>query len=222
MKYVAYYRVSTQRQGTSGLGLDGQRAAVEAFVAARGGEVLAERIEVESGKRSDRPQLAEALAEAKRTGSVLLIAKLDRLARNVHFISGLLEAGVEVQAVDMPEASRLVLHIMAAVAEGEAAAISARTKAALAVAKGRGVKLGFAIESRAGQAAEASAKGVAVRRDAADWFAGQVGPLAASLAAKGHSLRAIAAELNERGIATPRGKKWQANSVRNLLARAAA
>ena len=142
MRYVVYLRVSTQRQGASGLGLEAQRAAVAAFVAQRGGQVLAERVEVESGKRADRPQLAEALAEAKRAGAVLLIAKLDRLARNVAFIAGLLEAGVEVQACDMPEANRFLLHVMAAVAEHEAAAISARTKAALAAAKARGVKLG--------------------------------------------------------------------------------
>lgn len=219
MRFVAYYRVSTQRQGASGLGLEAQRAAVEAFVAQRGGQVLAERVEVESGKRADRPQLAEALAEAKRLGAVLLIAKLDRLARNVHFISGLLEAGVEVQACDMPEANRFLLHVMAAVAEHEAAAISARTKAALAAAKARGVKLGWAIEERAEEARAASAAAAERRVAEADKFAGQVGPLAAVLAAEGKSLRAIAAELNAKGISTPRGKAWQAVSVRNLLAR---
>ena len=222
MQFVAYYRVSTQRQGASGLGLEAQRAAVEAFVAARGGVVLAERVEVESGKRADRPQLAEALAEAKRAGAVLLIAKLDRLARNVHFISGLLESGVEVQAVDMPEANRFLLHVMAAVAEHEAAAISARTKAARAAAKARGVKLGWSIEGRTEEAKVASATAAERRVAEADRFAGQVGPLAAALAAEGRSLRAVAAELNSRGITTPRGKAWQATSVRNLLARVAA
>jgi DNA invertase Pin-like site-specific DNA recombinase len=221
MKFVAYYRVSTQRQGASGLGLEAQRAAVEAFVAARGGVVLAERVEVESGKRADRPQLAEALAEAKRAGAVLLIAKLDRLARNVHFISGLLEAGVEVQAVDMPEANRFLLHVMAAVAEHEAAAISARTKAALAAAKARGVKLGWSIPERAEEAKAASAAAAGRRVAEADKFAGQVGPLVQALAAEGRSLRAIAAELNGRGVTTPRGKAWQATSVMNLLARVA-
>lgn len=221
MRFVAYYRVSTQRQGASGLGLEAQRAAVEAFVAAHGGVVLAERVEVESGKRADRPQLAEALAEAKRAGAVLLIAKLDRLARNVAFIANLLEAGVEVQACDMPEANRFLLHVMAAVAEHEAAAISARTKAALAAAKARGVKLGWSIEGRAEEAKAASAVAAERRVAEADRFAGQVGPLAEALAAQGKSLRQIAAELNSRGIATPRGKEWQATSVKNLLARAA-
>lgn len=220
MKYVVYYRVSTQRQGASGLGLEAQRSAVEAFVAGRGGEVLAERLEVESGKRKDRPELAEALAEAKRLGAVLLIAKLDRLARSVAFISALLEAGVEVQAADMPSANKFMLHIMAAVAEHEREAISARTKAALGAAKARGVKLGWAIEGRAEEAQRASAAAAERRQAEADRFAGQVGPLAVALAAEGRSLRAVAAELNERGIATPRGKAWAATSVRNLLARA--
>jgi DNA invertase Pin-like site-specific DNA recombinase len=219
MRFVAYYRVSTQRQGASGLGLEAQRSAVEAFVAQRGGQVLAERVEVESGKRNDRPELAEALAEAKRLGAVLLIAKLDRLARNVAFISALLESGVEVQAADMPEANKFMLHIMAAVAEHEAAAISARTKAALAAAKARGVKLGWSIPERGEEAKAASAAAAERRVAEADRFAGQVGPLVQALAGEGRSLRAIAAELNDRGITTPRGKAWAATSVRNVLAR---
>ena len=222
MRFVTYYRVSTQRQGASGLGLEAQRAAVAAFVAARGGEVLAERVEVESGRRADRPQLAEALAEAKRLGAVLLIAKLDRLARSVHFIAGLLESGVEVMAADMPEANRFMLHIMSAVAEHEARAISDRTKAALAAAKARGVKLGWSIPERAEEAQRASSKAAAQRVAEADQFAQRVGPMAAALAAEGRSLRQIASELNARGICTPRGKAWQANSVRNLLARVGA
>ena len=222
MRYVAYYRVSTQRQGASGLGLEAQRAAVAAFVAQRGGQVVAERVEVESGRRADRPQLAEALAEAERLRAVLVIGKLDRLARNVAFISALLESGVEITAADMPEASKFMLHIMAAVAEHEAAAISARTRAALAAAKARGVKLGWSIPERAEEAQRASAAAAERRQAEADRFAGQVGPLAAALAAEGRSLRAVAAELNARGVATPRGKAWQAASVRNLLARVGA
>ena len=219
MQFVAYYRVSTQRQGASGLGLEAQRAAVEAFVGGRSGAVLAEFVEVESGRKNDRPQLEAALAEAKRVGAVLLIAKLDRLARNVAFISALLEAGVEIQACDMPEANKFLLHIMAAVAEHEAAAISARTKAALGAAKARGVKLGWSIEGRAEEAKAASATAAERRVAEADRFAGQVGPLAKALAEEGRSLRAIAAELNGRGVTTPRGKAWAATSVRNLLAR---
>ena len=132
--FVTYLRVSTERQGQSGLGLEAQRAAVAAHVLGRG-EVVAEFVEVESGKRSDRPELARALVEAKRAGAVLLIAKLDRLARNVAFIANLLESGVEVTAADMPEANRFLLHIMAAVAEQEGRAISERTRSALAAAK---------------------------------------------------------------------------------------
>lgn len=220
MKYVSYIRVSTQRQGQSGLGLEAQQAAVQAFVQQRGGEVLAEFVEVESGRKSDRPQLAAAMAEAKRQGAVLLIAKLDRLARNVAFISALLESGVEVQACDMPEANKFMLHIMAAVAEHEAEAISARTKAALQAAKARGVKLGWAIPSRAQEVKAASASAAHVRIQQADTFAERLRPIVQSFAA-GASLRDIARELNERGILTPRGKEWQAASVRNLLARLA-
>src|SRR3954466_14112607 len=138
--FVAYYRVSTDRQGQSGLGLDAQRAAVAGFFGAR--ELIAEFTEVESGKRADRPQLAAALDLCRRRRAMLVIAKLDRLARNVAFIASLMEAGVEFTAVDMPSANKLTLHILAAVAEHEREMISARTRAALAAAKARGVRLG--------------------------------------------------------------------------------
>lgn len=222
MRYVSYIRVSTQRQGESGLGLEAQQASVQAFVQQRGGEVLSEFVEVESGRKADRPQLEAALAEAKRQGAVLLIAKLDRLARNVAFISTLLESGAEVQAADMPEANKFMLHIMAAVAEQEAEAISARTKAALQAAKARGVALGWAIPSRAGEAKLAAEKGTKIaaaqRIEQADTFAERLRPIVASIA-DGASLRDIAQELNARGIFTPRGKAWQAASVRNLMKR---
>ena len=221
MKFVSYVRVSTQRQGQSGLGLEAQQAAVAQFVQQRCGEVLAEFVEVESGRKADRPQLAAALAEAKRQGAVLLIAKLDRLARNVAFISALLESGAEVQAADMPEANKFMFHIMAAVAEQEAEAISARTKAALAAAKARGTKLGWAMPSRAEEVKAAAKAATKVRINQADAFAAQVLPFVKPLADAGASLRQIAAELNARGIFTPRGKEWQAASVRNLLARLA-
>jgi len=218
MKFVTYLRVSTERQGQSGLGLEAQRAAVAAHVLGRG-EVVAEFVEVESGKRSDRPELARALAEAKRAGAVLLIAKLDRLARNVAFIANLLESGVEVTAADMPEANRFVLHIMAAVAEQEGRAISERTKAALAAAKVRGVKLGWAIPERASEQARASRKGVMVNKALADSHAANVLPVIEQIRVGGTSLRQIAAELNERGIKTVRGGKWYAATVSNILAR---
>lgn len=219
MKYVSYIRVSTQRQGQSGLGLEAQQSAVAQFVKQRGGEVLAEFVEVESGRKADRPQLAAALAEAKRQGAVLLIAKLDRLARNVAFISALLESGAEVQAVDMPEAGKFVLHIMAAVAEQEAEAISARTKAALAAAKARGTALGWAQPQRDPAARMAAVqKGVVANKGRADQFAEKLRPVVEAMGSD-VSLRDVARELNSRGILTARGKQWQAASVKNLLAR---
>jgi DNA invertase Pin-like site-specific DNA recombinase len=151
MLFVTYLRVSTDRQGKSGLGLEAQRAAVLDHVTGKG-EIAAEYVEIESGKKNERPQLARALAEAKRIGAVLLIAKLDRLARNVAFIANLLESGVEIAAADMPEANRFLLHVMAAVAEHEAQAISDRTRAALAAAKARGVALGWSMPERRGRA----------------------------------------------------------------------
>jgi DNA invertase Pin-like site-specific DNA recombinase len=140
-RYIAYYRVSTARQGQSGLGLEAQQTAVRSFVAADA-VILEEFVEVESGRRNDRPRLIEALAACRRHKAVLIIAKLDRLARNVAFVSNLMEAGVDFVAVDMPHASRLTVHILAAVAEHEREMISQRTKAALAAAKARGVRLG--------------------------------------------------------------------------------
>ncbi len=141
-RFVAYYRVSTDKQGRSGLGLEAQRAAVAVHIASALGAVAAEFVEVESGRRKDRPQLAAALAAARVHRAILVIAKLDRLARNVHFVSGLMESGVEFVAADLPTVNRLTVHILAAVAEEEARMISARTKAALAAAKARGVRLG--------------------------------------------------------------------------------
>ena len=216
MQFVTYLRVSTERQGQSGLGLEAQRAAVAAHVLGRG-EVIAEFVEVESGKRADRPELARALAEAKRAGAVLLIAKLDRLARSVSFIANLLESGVEVTAADMPEANRFVLHIMAAVAEQEGRAISDRTKAALAAAKARGVKLGWSNPERASEQRQAAKKGAAVNKARASAHAENVLPVIEQIRAGGASLRQIAAELNARGIKTARGGRWYATTVRNML-----
>jgi DNA invertase Pin-like site-specific DNA recombinase len=143
-KIIAYYRVSTAKQGKSGLGLEGQQAAVSSFVAHRGCEVLATYQEIESGKISDRPELAKAVAHAKRSKAVLVVAKLDRLARNVAFLSKLMESGVEFVAIDMEHANCLTIHILSAVAEGDAKAISDRTKTALAAAKARRTLLGSA------------------------------------------------------------------------------
>lgn len=216
MHFVTYLRVSTDRQGKSGLGLEAQRKAVVDHVAGKG-QIAAEYVEIESGKRADRPQLARALAEAKRIGGVLLIAKLDRLARNVAFIANLLESGVEVTAADMPEANRFVLHIMAAVAEQEGRAISERTRAALAAAKERGVKLGWSIPERASEQRQAARKGATVNKARALAHAENVLPVVKQIRAGGASLRQAAAELNARGIKTARGGKWHATTVRNLI-----
>ena len=205
--FVAYYRVSTDRQGQSGLGLDAQRAAVASFLAGRA--LVAEFTEIESGRKNDRPQLAAALEQCRQTRAVLVIAKLDRLARNVAFISRLLESGVEIRCCDMPDANRLTLHILAAVAEHEREMISARTAAALAAAKARGVRLGNPRPDMPKLTAAAA-------QQAAD-FRMRLAPLICSLRVEGHSLRAIAAELNARGILTLRGRAWQASTVRGVL-----
>ena len=218
MLFVTYLRVSTDRQGKSGLGLEAQRAAVLDHVAGKG-EIAAEYVEIESGKRNERPQLARAMAEAKRIGAVLLIAKLDRLARNVAFIANLLESGVEIAAADMPEANRFLLHIMAAVAEHEAQAISDRTRAALAAAKARGVALGWSMPGRSDEQRQAARKGAACNAQKADQHATNVLPVIHQIAARGASLRQIADELNVRGIKTARGGLWYAATVRNMFAR---
>ena len=218
MQYITYLRVSTDRQGKSGLGLAAQRKAVSDYVAGKG-QIIAEFVEVESGKKNDRPQLAQALAEAKRVGAILLIAKLDRLARNVAFIANLLEAGVEIAAADMPQANRFLLHVMAAVAEHEAQAISDRTRAALAAAKARGVALGWSIPSRHEEQRQAARNGALRNAQKADQHAANVLPIVQKIAAGGASLRQTADELNARGIKTARGGRWHAATVRNLTLR---
>ena len=218
MNFVSYLRVSTDRQGKSGLGLEAQRKAVADHVAGKG-QIAAEYVEIESGTRNERPQLARALAEAKRIGAVLLIAKLDRLARNVAFIANLLEAGVEIAAADMPEANRFLLHVMAAVAEHEAKAISDRTKAALAAAKARGVALGWAMPERHEEQRLAALKGAQAGAIKADQHAANVLPVIRGIAARHLSLRQIADEMNTRGIKTARGGLWHAGTIRNIIAR---
>lgn len=213
-KWVAYLRVSTAQQGQSGLGIEAQRAAVQAFLNGGCWTLLGEYVEVESGKRNDRPKLAEALHACRLTGATLLIAKLDRLSRDAHFLIGLQRAGVSFRACDMPEADGFVVGIMAMVAQREREMISARTKAALAAAKARGVKMGgfrgVLPDGRLG--AEA-------RRAAAADYAGTVGPTIEALHAQGLSLRQIAAQMAERGIRTPLGGTWTASAVRSVLLR---
>jgi len=212
--YVAYLRVSTTKQGVDGLGMAAQEQAIKAY----NGHVIAEFVEVESGKRKDRPELAKALEHCKLTGSTLIVAKLDRLARNVHFISSLMEAKVDFVACDFPEASPLTLHIMAAVAEHEAKAISARTKAALAAAKERGVKLGNPNLTVVGRIVGAE-RGVNTIKATADNKAAMVSPTIRALQAQGLSLRGVAEQLNRIGVKTPRGKQWTPTAVKNAIGR---
>jgi DNA invertase Pin-like site-specific DNA recombinase len=219
--FVSYLRVSTAKQGASGLGLEAQRASVAGYLNGGNWTLLEEVLEVESGKRSDRPALAQALRLCRKHRATLVIAKLDRLARNVHFISGLMESGVEFVAVDMPAANKFTLHIMAAVAEQEAAAISTRTKAALAAAKARGVALGGRRVS-ADRFAEIGAQARALRTQKASGFAAGVASTIAEIKAKGaKTLREIAAELNGRNVDTPRGGAWSATQVRRVIERTA-
>lgn len=218
-KFVAYVRVSTQRQGQSGLGLEAQRAAIEGYLNGGQWQLVAEFVEVESGRRNDRPELAKALRTCRAHGATLIIAKLDRLARNVAFVSTLMESGVEFVAVDFPQANKLTLHILAAVAEHEAEAISSRTKAALQAAKARGVKLGgFRGHIPAGEVRRrGQERSLVVRQDQAAERTSDLRPLIVGLRAEGFtSLRALAAELNRRSIPAPRGGAWHANTVARL------
>ena len=213
--FVSYLRVSTRRQGESGLGLEAQRQAVSAHT--NGGRLLAEYLEVESGKRNDRPQLLAALAHAQATGATLIIAKPNRLARNVHFISGLMEAGVDFVAADLPSANRLTINVLAAVAEHEREMISARTKAALAAAKARGVRLGNPNGARALHGCGNAAALAALKASGATHRARVLAIIAAVRADGVTSLRAVAAELSRRGVLAARGGQWRAVTVRAIL-----
>lgn len=221
MKIVAYLRVSTQKQGRSGLGLEAQRSAVEAYAAQRGAKLLNTFTEVESGKLDVRPELDKALHLAKVTGATLVIAKLDRLSRNAAFLLTLRDSGVKFIAADMPDANELTVGIMALVAEQERRAISKRTQEALAAAKRRGVRLGNPNGARAlRRAHKGNSASLDVIRAKADARARDLGPVIESLAGEGvTSLGAIAAALNERGMLTPRGGRWYKASVGNLLGR---
>ena len=220
-RFVAYERVSTARQGASGLGLEAQRKTIDAFAAARGADILARFTEVESGKTANRPELTAAIQLARLTGATLVIAKLDRLSRNAAFLLTLRDSGVRFLAVDMPEANDLTVGIMALVAQAEREAISRRTKEALAVAKSRGVKLGnpngAAALKRAGKGAVALRAAVVAN---ADQFAKDLAEVVADIRAGGAtSLRAMAEAMTLRGMLTRRGGQWQVSNVRNLLER---
>lgn len=209
-KFVCYYRVSTQRQGQSGLGLEAQGSSVAAFLAQRGGEVVGEFTETESGKRaSNRPKLAEAMELCRRNRAILVIAKLDRLARNVHFISGLLESGVNFIAVDQPTKDRFMLHVQAAFAEEEARRISIRTKEALAAAKRRGVDIG------------ATGRVLAKRHKtgALEKARGYAGVVRVARACGARTTKEVAAELNRREVSSPGGGRFHYSNTYKLLQR---
>ena len=218
-RFVAYYRVSTDKQGRSGLGLDAQRAAVARHAATAGGVVAAAFEEVESGRRGDRPQLGLALAECRLRRAVLLIAKLDRLARDAHFLLGLEKSGIDFVAADMPFANRLTIGIMALVAEEEAKAVSARTKAALAARRARSLPLGNLASLYPGTAATTARARAIWSKKAAD-HAAMVLPAIQEMRSGGMSLRAVARELEQRGFTTVQAGTWTASQVSAVLQRA--
>ena len=223
MKVVSYLRVSTRKQGQSGLGLDAQRQAIEAYAAQRGATILETFTEVESGRNNARPELARAMHLAKVTGATLLIAKLDRLSRNAAFLLTLRDSGVRFVAADMPDANELTVGIMALVAQQEREAISRRTTEALRAAKSRGVRLGNpngAAPLRRAQKGNGAA--LEAIRALADRHAESLRTVLSELSAQGVvSLGALAQALNDRGILTPRGGRWHKSSVRNLTQRLA-
>jgi len=216
---VAYVRVSTSQQGRSGLGIEAQREALARFADGEGFEIVAEFVEVETGKGNDaldrRPELAAALAKARVLRCPIAVAKLDRLSRDVHFISGLMSHRVAFVVAELgPDVDPFVLHLYAALAEKERALISGRTKSALAAAKAKGVKLGNP------KLNEARGHAVAALKTEADRAAGNVLPIIGEIQKSGATtLRAIADALNARGVPTPRGGRWHAMSVRNALSR---
>lgn len=224
-KFVAYYRVSTARQGRSGLGLEAQRAAVLGYLKSTSGRLLAEFTEIESGKLNDRPKLAEAILRAKVTGSRLIIAKMDRLSRNAAFLLTLRDSGVRFVAADLPNADETVVGIMAVVAQNEREMIARRTREALQVARKRLAKEGRRLGNPNGAKAlrtahKGNSAAVSAIVDKADTRAADLREVLTDIEASGaQSLAAIAAELNEREIEAPRGGRWYPASVARLKTR---
>jgi len=215
-KFIAYYRVSTKRQGESGLGLSAQKKAVQDYLNGGAWDLLAEYTDVESGKDDNRPELQRAIEHAKKARATLVIAKLDRLSRKVSFVSRLMDSGARFVAADNPSANELTINILAAVAQEERRMIGERTRVALAEAKRRGVKLGNPNIAQAREAADAA------RKVKADQFADNVAPVIRQVQAAGCvTLREIAAALNARGIKTRRGLlNWTPAGVNRVIARA--
>ena len=219
MKLISYYRVSTQKQQRSGLGLAAQREAVQQYATGRKADVIAEYVETESGRKCDRPQLAEALAHARKARATIVIAKLDRLGRNVHFISGLMESGVPFDCADRPGADPFRLHIEAAIGEEEARKISTRTREALRAAKARGILLGASRPACRNLTAIARQRGTTSTRAKATAFYADVLPIVRDRRTAGATLEAIATELNDSGRTTQRGLPYTATAVYRLLSR---
>src|SRR5580704_2401922 len=214
-RFVAYYRVSTEQQDRSGLGLEAQQKAVTDYLNGGNWSVIAEFTEVETGKRNDRPQLEHALASCRRQKAKLVIAKLDRLSRNLAFIATLMDSGAEFVAVDNPHANKLTIHILAAVAQHEREIISARTSAALKAAKARGKRLGNP------RLSEARRHATAARKESADRYSANVLPVIREIQRSGvKSLRGIARALAARGVSTARGGAWTPVQVSDILRRA--
>lgn len=217
MRYVAYYRVSTKRQGRSGLGLEAQRESVISYAR----DLVGEYTEVESGRKNDRPELAKALKHCRATGAMLVVARLDRLGRDAAFLSSLMDSSVDFVAVDFPEANRLTMHILAAVADYEARLVSERTKVALKQAQARGTRLGNPNGAEAlRRANKGNSDAVAAIQRKAQNRAEVLTDMVADIREGGiTSLSGIARELNHRGAKTPRGGQWHPASVQRLLGR---
>jgi DNA invertase Pin-like site-specific DNA recombinase len=220
-KFVSYLRGSTDKQGRSGFGLEAEREAVLRYLNGGQWKLLAEYVEVESGKRNSRPQLQAAISHAKATGAKLVIARLDRLARNLHFVSSLQERGVDFVATDMPDANRLTIHIIAAAAEAVGRTISENTKTALAAAKARGVKLDNPNGARALKGKQVgNTEAVAKLKATATQRAGDLKAIVDDIRHSGiTTVRGIAKELHARGIRAPRGDTWHPTAVSRLLSR---
>jgi len=220
-KFVSYIRVSTKAQGASGLGLEAQQETIRQYLNGGEWEVIKEFVEIESGKNNDRPELAKALKRCQLTGATLLVAKLDRLSRDIHFITSLEKAGIGFTVCDFPFANKFTIHIFAALAQYERELISQRTKAALGALKARGVILGKPENLTKAAADQGRVKGQLAKLAKADRFAVQTGPTVQELHGQGMSLNGIAAKLNADSILTASGKqgKWTPTAVKNLLAR---
>ena len=219
-KFVAYLRVSTTQQGRSGLGLEAQRDTVQQFVAGRGVIIAPEYVEVESGKRNERPELLKALKQCKLTGATLVVAKLDRLSRNAAFLMTMRDSGVQFVAADMPEANTLTIGIMAVMAQHEREMISQRTKAALAASKARGTKLGGK-RANSPDVTLYQAQATSAKVAKANALAGELKDTLEALKGEGLSLAAMAQRLNEAGIKSSRGGLWSATTVMRVVNRLA-